>query len=42
MSYAFDTSPLSTLFRNYYRSVFRSLWEGFDDLVANGDILSTR
>ena len=42
MSYAFDTSPLSTLFRNYYRTVFRSLWEGFDELVADGDILSTR
>jgi hypothetical protein len=42
MSYAFDTSPLSALFRNYYRTVFPSLWQGFDDLVTNGSILSTR
>ena len=42
MSYAFDTSPLSTLFRNYYRNVFPSLWQGFDQLVVNGAILSTR
>jgi uncharacterized protein DUF4411 len=42
MSYAFDTSPLSALFRNYYRNVFRSLWQGFDELVASGNVLSTR
>lgn len=42
MSYAFDTSPLSTLFRNYYRTVFRTLWQGFDQLVSDGEILSTR
>lgn len=42
MIYVFDTSPLSTLFRNYYRNVFRSLWQGFDALVDAGSILSTR
>jgi hypothetical protein len=42
MSYVFDTSPLSALFRNFYRNVFRTLWEGFDALVASGKILSTR
>jgi hypothetical protein len=42
MSYAFDTSALSTLFRNYYRTVFRSLWAGFDALVADDKVLSTR
>jgi hypothetical protein len=42
MSYAFDTAPLSTLFRNFYRNVFPSLWHGFDGLVASGAILSTR
>lgn len=42
MSYVFDTSPFSTLFRNYYRNVFRSLWRDFDQLVAAGEILSTR
>jgi Domain of unknown function (DUF4411) len=41
MSYVFDTSPLSTLFRNYYRTIFPSLWHGFDVLVGNGAILST-
>lgn len=42
MSYVFDNSPLSVLFKNYYRGVFRSLWQGFDDLVEGGQILSTR
>ena len=42
MTYVFDNSPLSTLFRNYYRSRFSSLWRRFDDLVVNGDIVSTR
>jgi uncharacterized protein DUF4411 len=42
MSYVFDCSPLSSLFKNYYRRTFRSLWERFDELVEGGDILSTR
>ncbi|KAB2850428.1 MAG: DUF4411 family protein [Hyphomicrobiaceae bacterium] len=42
MSYVFDTSPLSVLFRNYYRNVFRRLWRDFDALVDAGQILSTR
>ncbi|HME23821.1 MAG TPA: DUF4411 family protein [Acetobacteraceae bacterium] len=42
MSYVFDNSPLSVLFKNFYRRTFRSLWERFDDLVANGNIVSTR
>jgi hypothetical protein len=42
MSYVFDTSPLSTLFKNFYRNTFRSLWENFDELVAAGHIVSTR
>lgn len=42
MSYVFDTSPLSTLFRNYYRNRFPSLWERFDYLVETGEIVSTR
>ena len=42
MTYVFDNSPLSTLFRNYYRRRFPSLWQRFDDLVVNGDIVSTR
>jgi hypothetical protein len=42
MSYVFDTSALSVLFRNYYRNVFRRLWQDFDSLVDSGQILSTR
>jgi Domain of unknown function (DUF4411) len=42
MSYVFDNSPLSTLFRNYYRRTFRTLWERFDELVANNRLVSTR
>ena len=42
MIYIFDTSPLSSLFRNFYRRRFPSLWEKFDALVDNGQILSTR
>jgi hypothetical protein len=40
--YVFDTSPLSTLFKNYYRGRFPTLWEKFDDLVDNEVIVSTR
>ncbi len=42
MSYVFDTSPLSTLFRNFYRRTFPTLWRHFDELVADGEIVSTR
>jgi hypothetical protein len=42
MTYAFDNSPLSTLFRNYYRRRFPSLWERFDELVDSGGLVSTR
>ncbi|MGE4046274.1 MAG: PIN domain-containing protein [Acetobacteraceae bacterium] len=42
MNYVFDTSPFSTLFKNYYRRTFRSLWERFDELVEDGRIVSTR
>jgi hypothetical protein len=42
MKYVFDTSPLSTLHRNYYRGVFRSLWRDFDALVDSGQLTSTR
>jgi hypothetical protein len=40
--YVFDTSPLSSLFKNYYRGRFPSLWDRFDGLVADGRIVSTR
>ncbi len=42
MTYVFDNSPLSTLFRNYYRRRFPTLWQHFDELIDNGDIVSTR
>lgn len=42
MIYVFDTSPTTTLFKNYYRSVFKTLWQSFDRLVDDGRILSTR
>jgi hypothetical protein len=40
--YVFDNSPLSTLFRNYYRNRFPSLWRNFDALVNQGALVSTR
>jgi hypothetical protein len=40
--YVFDTSPLSTLFKNYYRRRFPTLWRNFDQLVADGGLVSTR
>ncbi len=42
MKYVFDNSPLSALFRNYYRDRFPSLWESFDTMIAEGEITSTR
>lgn len=40
--YVFDTSPLSTLFRNYYIERFPSLWKEFDALVDADAVVSTR
>jgi hypothetical protein len=42
VSYVFDNSPLSALFRNYYRKSFPTLWQRFDQLVADGRLVSTR
>ncbi|MEO3427719.1 PIN domain-containing protein [Pelagibius sp. CAU 1746] len=42
MSYVFDTSAFSPLFRNFYRGRFPSLWREYDELVADGRIVSTR
>ena len=42
MNYVLDTSPLSTLFRNFYRSRFPTLWERFDALIEQERIVSTR
>jgi hypothetical protein len=42
MSYVFDNSPLSALFRNFYPKRFPTLWKRFDSLVADGKLVSTR
>ena len=42
MTYVFDTSAFSQLFKSYYRGRFPSLWAQFDALVVAGDITSTR
>ena len=42
MSYIFDTSTFVTLFDNYYKGVFKTLWNNFDEMVKAGDIISTR
>jgi hypothetical protein len=42
LTYVFDNSPLSSLFKNFYRGRFPSLWERFDQLVADGRLTSTR
>ena len=42
MIFVFDNSPLSALFRSYYRGRFPSLWEKFDAIVDEGRLLSTR
>lgn len=38
----FDTGPFVSLFRNFYPSTFVTLWENFDALIENGEIVSTR
>jgi hypothetical protein len=42
MTYCFDNSPLSALFKNYYPARFPSLWGKFDGLVEEGKLISTR
>jgi hypothetical protein len=40
--YVLDTGVISNLHKNYYRKRFVTLWEEFDQLVAEGKITSTR
>jgi hypothetical protein len=40
--YVVDTSIISALHRNYYRTRFVTLWERFDAMVADGKFTSTR
>tara|TARA_R110001606_G_C15360819_1_gene648502 strand:- start:106 stop:576 length:471 start_codon:yes stop_codon:yes gene_type:complete len=42
MTYVFDTSPFSALFKSFYRRRFPSLWGHFDNLIDSGEIISTR
>lgn len=42
MTYAFETSSFSVLFKHFYRKRFPSLWNRFDILVDNAQIASTR
>lgn len=40
--YVLDTSVISALHRNYYRSRFVSLWKAFDAMLVEGRFTSTR
>ena len=40
--YVIDTSVVSALHRNYFRSRFVTLWKLFDDMVESGGFTSTR
>ena len=42
MIYIFDSDVLITLFRNFYRNRFPSLWQKFDAYVIDGRIISVR
>ena len=42
MIYVFDTTVFILFFNSYYRDSFPSLWQKFDQLVANEQITSTR
>lgn len=41
MIYVFDTSSIRAL-QHFYPSVFRTIWQGLDNLVLTGNIISTR
>jgi len=42
MSYVFDNGPLSMLHRNFFPTVFTTLWQNFDRLIEEGQIVSVR
>ena len=39
MSYVFDTSSIRSL-QHFYPRVFKSVWDGLDELVAQNDLIS--
>lgn len=42
MIYVFDTSAFRELFKSFYRRRFPSLWELFDEIIKEEQIVSTR
>lgn len=42
ITYVFDSGPLIDIFRHYYPGRFPTFWTSLEDLVALGDITSTR
>lgn len=42
MQYVFDTGPLIDIFNHYYPARFPSLWEKFDQLIAEQRLVSVR
>jgi len=40
--YVFDTNCFIVLFNHFYLDRFPSLWERFDNLILDGDIISVR
>ena len=40
--YVFDNSPLSNLFKHFYRGRFPTLWQNFEALVSRDVVTSTR
>lgn len=42
MIYVFDTSPLSVLFKHYYRGRFPTLWRHFEGLARAGRAIAVR
>lgn len=41
MIYVFDTSSIRAL-QHFYPSIFKTIWDGLDDLVKQGKLISTR
>lgn len=41
MIYVFDTNSLSNL-KHFYPGIFKSVWQGLETLIKNGELISTR
>jgi len=42
MVYVFDSSTLINIFKHYYKSVFQTFWDNFNELIDRKSILSVR